>query len=299
MRNVTLCGDGGSSRRSVFAAAAAFLFTAVSLAAQTAQPASPPKQAPAPAPRQAPAAPKQAPASKDQPAQPDEKQGTLPSARSIIDRHVKAIGGRDAILAHSSSHASGTMTVAGSEITGVLDIYGAKPDKSLVKINLGGIGDVLDGFDGVHAWTLSPMMGPMLVSGKELEEKKFDADFYSELHEDSRYQSMKTVEKSTFEGRPCYKVSLVRKGGGEDFDYFDVETGLKAGAVATRESPMGPMAVTQVQADYKEFGGLLVPTTMKQTAMGVEQVLKITSVEFDTVPPSMFEPPAQIKALIK
>jgi hypothetical protein len=38
---------------------------------------------------------------------------------------------------------------------------------------------------------------------------------------------------------------------------------------------------------------------MKQTAMGVDQVLKLTTVEFDKVDPSIFEPPAQIKALLK
>jgi hypothetical protein len=54
-----------------------------------------------------------------------------------------------------------------------------------------------------------------------------------------------------------------------------------------------------VHSDYKKFGDLLLPTTMKQTAMGVQQVLTITAVEFDNVPPSMFEPPAQIKALLK
>jgi hypothetical protein len=224
---------------------------------------------------------------------------SLPSARSIIDRHIEAVGGRKAILAHTSSHATGTMTVAGAGITGVLDVYSAKPDKSLVKINLGGIGDVVEGFDGIHAWSVSPMTGPMLTQGKELAEKKFDADFYGDLHEEARYVSMKTVEKTTFEGRPCYKVILVKKDGGEDFDFYDVETGLKGGALVTRESQMGPMAVTQVHSDYKEFGGVLTATTMKQTAMGVEQVLKITSIEFDTVEPSIFEPPAQIKALIK
>jgi hypothetical protein len=223
----------------------------------------------------------------------------LPSARSIIDRHIKAIGGRKAVLAHTSSHASGTMTVAGSGITGVLDVYSAKPDKSLVKINLGGIGDILEGFDGTHGWTVQPMTGPMLAQGKELAEKKFDADFYSDLHEEGRYVSMKTVEKTAFEGRPCYKVRLVRKDGGEDVEFYDAETGLKAGATGTRETPMGPMTVTQVHSDYRKFGALLLATTLKQSAMGVEQVLKITSIEFDNVPPTAFEPPAQIKALIR
>jgi hypothetical protein len=244
---------------------------------------------------QAPAPSKSAPAAQGAKA----PTASLPSARSIIERHIEAVGGRKAILAHTSSHATGTMTVAGAGITGVLDVYSAKPDKSLVKINLGGIGDVFEGFNGIHAWSVSPITGPMLTQGRELAEKKFDADFYSDLHEEGRYASMKTVEKTTFEGRPCYKVSLVRKDGGEDVELYDVETGLKAGAMVTRESQMGPMTVTQVHSDYKKFGGLLLATTMKQTAMGVEQVLKITSIEFDNVAPSMFEPPAQIKALIK
>ena len=250
---------------------------------------------------QAPAPSKPAPAGQGAkaPASAPASTASLPSARSIIDRHIEAVGGRKAILSHTSSHATGTMTVAGAGITGVLDVYSAKPDKSLVKINLGGIGDVFEAFDGIHAWSVSPMTGPMLTQGKELAEKKFDADFYSDLHEEGRYASMKTIEKTTFEGRPCYKVSLVKKDGGEDVDFYDVETGLKAGAVVTRESQMGPMTVTQVHSDYKKFGGMLLATTMKQTAMGVEQVLKITSIEFDNVEPSTFDPPAQIKALIK
>lgn len=241
----------------------------------------------------------QTPQAQPAPAPEAAKSAELPSARSIIDRHVRAIGGRKAILSHTSLHATGTMTVAGSGITGVLHVYGAKPNKSLVKIGLGGIGELLEGFDGTTGWTLNPVTGPMLAQGKELEEKKFDADFYSDLHESGRYVSMKTVEKTTFEGRPCYKLSLVRKNGGEDFDYYDVETGLKAGATGTRESPMGPLSVTQTHSDYRKFGDLLISTTMNQTAMGVQQVLTITMVEFDNVPPSMFEPPAQIKALLK
>jgi hypothetical protein len=295
MFNLKLTGVAASRRFASIALAGVLVITSVGLSAQTTQPAAPPKPAPAAPPKQTAAPPRSDGSAKEKPT----VQSDLPSARSIIDRHVKAIGGRDAVLAHSSSHATGSMTVTGSGITGILDIYGAKPDKSLVKINLGGIGDVLEGFDGVHGWSLSPMTGPMLTQGKELEEKRFDADFYSDLNEEGRYATMKTVEKTTFDGRPCYKVSLIKKDGSEDFDFYDVETGLKAGAMGTRESQMGPMPVTQIHGDYKKFGNLLVPTTLKQTAMGIEQVLKINTIEFDNVPPSTFDPPAQIQALIK
>ena len=251
---------------------------------------------------QAPAVPKpQAPRPKPAPpaAADSAKPTALPSARSLIDRHVKAIGGRAAILAHTSSHATGTFSMPAQNITGAVDVYGAKPGKSLMKINLGGIGDLVEGFDGTNGWTLEPMSGPRLKEGQELAETKFEADFYSDLHEDGRYASMKTVEKTTFDGKPCYKISLVKKEGGEDIEYFDVANGLKVGASTTRQTPMGPVAGTSTFSDYKKFGDLMVPTTMKQTQMGVDVVLKITAVEWDNVPDSTFDPPAQIKALIK
>jgi hypothetical protein len=270
------------------------LFGATPLVAQTPQPAAPPKQAPAP-PKPTPVEPKQAPAANAK----TTEQADLPSARVVIDRHIQAIGGRAAILAHKSTHAVGTIAMPATGITGPIDVYAAAPDKSFVKISLGGVGDLLEGFDGTHGWTLQPMMGPMLKQGKELAEKKFDSDYYSDLHEPERYASMKTIEKTTFEGRPCYKISLVRKDGGEEIEYYDTETRLRVGTVQTRETPMGPITATQVLSDYKKFGALLLPTTMKQTAMGVEQLLKVTSVEFDNVAPSTFDLPAQIKALIK
>jgi hypothetical protein len=110
---------------------------------------------------------------------------------------------------------------------------------------------------------------------------------------------MTTLEKTDFEGRPCYKLRLVRRGGGEDIEFYDVETGLKAGTITTRESPMGSITGTSIETDYKKFGPLLQPTTIKQTVMGIQQVITLTSVEYDKVDPAIFDAPAQIKALVK
>jgi len=226
-------------------------------------------------------------------------EAALPTARSIIDRHIAKVGGRQALLARSSMHATGTVSIASQGMTGAVDLFAAKPNRMLQRISLGGIGAIEEGFDGTIGWSLSPITGPALAQGPELEQKKFDADFYSELHDDARYESMATVEKTDFEGRPCYKVRLVRRGGGEEFEFYDVETGLKAGGIATRDSPMGPITATSVEGGYKRFGQLLQATTLKSTAMGLQQLVTLTTVEYDTVSPSTFEPPAAIKALVK
>jgi hypothetical protein len=270
---------------------AAIVTAQVALGAQAPQAA----PAPAPAPKTTPA-PATAPKAKETT---KADQANLPSARSIVDRHITAVGGKAAILAHSSSRATGTFTVASAGMTGAIEVFAAKPDKSMVKISIPGVGEVVEAYDGKNGWTMSAMTGPMLLEGKQLEEKRFDTDFFGELHDSSRYESMTTVERTDFDGRPCYKVRLVRKGGGEDFEFYDVDTGLKAGRIATRETPMGTVTGTSTEGDYKKFGNLLQPTTVKNTMMGVQQLITITTIEYDNVSPSVFEPPAQIQALIK
>jgi len=223
----------------------------------------------------------------------------LPAARTIIDRHVAKVGGRQAILARTSMHATGTVAIASQGMTGSIELFTAKPNKSLQRMSMDGIGAIEEGFDGTIGWSLSPMTGPALAQGPELEQKRFDADFYLELHDAARYESMTTLEKTDFDGRPCYKLRLVRRGGGEEFEFYDVESGLMAGSIVTRDTLMGPITVTNVQAGYKRFGPLLQATTLTSTAMGLQQMVTLTSIEYDTVSPSTFEPPADIKALVK
>lgn len=223
----------------------------------------------------------------------------LPEAREIVARHIEVIGGRDVLLAHSSRHVTGTIAMPSAGLTGSFEVFEAKPDKAVMRMSLAGVGEINEGFNGEVGWYISPVTGPSLLEGRQLEEKKLDADFYGDLHMEKRYVSMKTVDRVEFEGRPCYKVQLVRPNGGEDVQFYDVETGLRAGGLVTRETPLGSMSATIVESDYKRFGKVLYPTKLTNSAMNVSQVLTVVNVQFDKVDPSEFEPPAAIKALLK
>jgi hypothetical protein len=234
------------------------------------------------------------------PAKTEPAAAALPDGREIINRHLKEIGGREALLRHKSMHVTGTLGVPAQGISGPIEIFSAaNPDRLSVKATVPGIGEIIEGFDGSHAWSLSPMTGPMLKVDKELQQTKLDAGFYDELRDPAKYLTVKTVEKTTFEGRPCYKVALGRIDGVEDMDFYDAATGLHAGSIKTRDSSMGSMTVTTVVGGYKKFGDMLVATTQTQKVMGIEQKITITTVEYDNVNPSAFAPPDAIKALIK
>ena len=64
---------------------------------------------------------------------------------------------------------------------------------------------------------------------------------------------------------------------------------------------MGVITQMSVESAYKKFGNLMQATELVTTTKppSVEQRITLETVEYDTVKPSTFEPPAAIKALIK
>jgi len=222
----------------------------------------------------------------------------VPTAREIVDRYVAAIGGRDQILKHGSRRVTGTLEIPAAGLTGAMTAVSAKPNRMAVTINIPGLGDMRQGYDGTVGWSLDPTQGPMVLSGKALDQRKQQAQFYSELHDAKDYASMETVGLVDFNGAQAYKVKLVRANGDSTFELFDPTSGLMVGMISTQDSPMGAMTITSTIGDYKPFGGIQVATKSTQTfATGQKVNLTVSNVEYDVVDPKAFELPTEIKTL--
>ena len=228
-----------------------------------------------------------------------EQEEALPPAREILDRFVEAIGGEDVVRKPKSFEMTGEFSMPASGISGSLGIYSMAPNMQLVSLEIPGIGKVREGFDGEVAWSVDPVMGPRIKDGSELAQTKFQADFYAVLHADSRFKSMETLAKTPFGDSTCFKLRLVTTDDEEIIEYFDVDTGLLRGMERTIESPMGPIQTTQTTGEYREFAGQKMATRVVVSVGPTEQVLKIDEIKVDTVERSIFEPPAEIRALVE
>jgi hypothetical protein len=226
-----------------------------------------------------------------------EGNGPLPPAKEILARFVKEIGGRAAVEEIKSQHITGKVDMGGQGITGPLEVFAKRPDKILVKINLPGIGEMLQGFDGKVGWGVNAVTGPMLLEGKMLEQLREQSVFDSVLHEDQEFKSMETVGKTQFEGKECYQLKLVRHSGQEVTEFYDVQSGLLMGSSQVQETPLGAIAVTGVVGDYRKFGAVLFATRMTQKIGPLAQVMTFERMEFNRVDDSVFDLPASIKAL--
>jgi hypothetical protein len=224
---------------------------------------------------------------------------TAPSAREVVDRFIKAIGGREAYKKISSLRSTGTFELPAQGIRGSFEMVQARPGKALVKTDIPGIGQIEIGFDGKHGWQIDPLAGPTLLTGRKLTELADDSWFDAPLYEPDFVKSMTVAERTTFDGRPAHKLQVVFASGGEEAQFFDVETGLRLGSEARRETPLGIVPTTSVWREYKLFGAIQQPTVIVQRPLGIEQIIRLAAIEYDAVPAAAFDMPAQIKALIK
>jgi hypothetical protein len=226
-------------------------------------------------------------------------QDALPKGTDLLAKYVAATGGLDAYKAITSVHMTGTFEMPAQNIGGTADMFQARPSQMRMTINIQGIGQADQGSDGKVAWSVDPMSGPSLLTGKALADAKAEAMFESQYFAPEFVKSATTLEKTTFRNRPAYKVKVVTTFDTEKTLYIDAESSLVIGTESVTETPMGPVATTTSTGDYKKFGAIMQPTTIVQSAMGMEQIVRVSTVEYNNVPASAFEPPAAVKALIK
>ena len=225
-------------------------------------------------------------------------QEALPPGRQIVAQFVTAIGGQSAFASIKSVRARGRFEIAAQRIAGDVEILSARPAKLLNRVMVPGLGRIETGYDGTIGWTVSPISGPELLVGRQLAETADDSLFDGPLHPPAQVKELTTLGRAEFDGRPAYKVRVVFASGNTQTEYFDIETKLQIGSESSRATPQGVIDTVNILRNYKKFGPIMQATTFTQRALGFEQTLTLTSYEYDVVPDSAFEPPAEIKALV-
>ncbi len=222
----------------------------------------------------------------------------LPAAADLFARNLEAIGGEEALRSHSKTFIDATMSLAKQGIEGTMKIYTEAPDKMKFVTEIAGIGTSTQGFDGTVGWSNDPMSGPAVLEGDALVDLRRGADYYMDANYAQRYKEMETVERIMYGAYDTYKVRLVTPEGKEEFNYFDVETGLAVGSESIQNTEMGPVPVQTMLLDFTEYGGLKMPTRVIEAMGTVAVEIKILSVTYDSADfPSMALPP-EIQALV-
>lgn len=223
----------------------------------------------------------------------------LPKGATILDRNVEVSGGKAAFAAKKTQVIKGTMEMAAAGIKGTLTIYKAEPNLMFTETEIQGMGRMLEGFDGTHAWSYNPMQGPAVKQGDEKAFAERGARFHSEDWK-QEFKSAETMGTETVEGEPCYKVVVTPHQGDPTTQFFSVKSGLLLKTLMKAKTAMGDIAVEATLKDYKKVGDILIPHTMVQSFAGQTMTMTFQSVAWNTaIPKEKFAPPAEVQALLK
>jgi len=223
----------------------------------------------------------------------------LPKAETILDRYVEVTGGKAAYDQHKTEVLRGTIAFPAQGLTGQLTRYSAAPDKEYSMVELGPIGKIESGVANGIAWEKSVILGPRVKDGDEKDQAVRESRFNAPVEWRKIYSKVETTGVETAEGEECYKVVLTPSTGKPETQFFSKKSGLLVKTTATAASPMGEVDVEVTVSDYKSFGGVLVPTRSKQKAGGQQLEISISNVGVnEAIPPDLFTPPADVKALI-
>jgi hypothetical protein len=222
---------------------------------------------------------------------------SFPSAQQVVSRYTAAIGGDAAIERVQHRHMRAEMTMVSAGMTMSMEIWQSRPDRILMVMEIPGIGQMRQGHDGETAWSSNYIQGPRILQGEEAQQQLRQADFDANLRFDHVFPTMEMVGRAELQGRPCDQVRMVAEDGDETVACFDLESGLLLGLTSMTRTERGRDESRVEFHDYRDFGGLRVPTRTVVTVGNEEMVMTVLEMDTDQIPASMYRLPPEVAAL--
>ncbi len=197
------------------------------------------------------------------------------TADEVVEKHLAAAGGREALGKLTSRHATGTVTISagGQEISGLVETFAKAPNKMRVSMKLDltamGAGEMVveQRFDGTTGYMLNSMQGDAAITGNQLENMR-NAAFPSPL---LRYKDAGTkvelVPNEKLAGKDVIVLLVTPKTGSAVRMFLDPETYLVARTVATINSPQAGGSIEQTSdlSDYRAVDEVKLPFRVATT----------------------------------
>ena len=210
------------------------------------------------------------------------------TADEIAQKYVTAIGGAAKWQALKSRKMNITMFSSGVQLPGV--VYEDSKNRQKVELTFQGV-KIIQAYDGTTAWAQSPPQGmpqPTKLTGAQAEEM-LNSEFLNEfVNYKNRGIKLDLKGEEELAGKKYWRIDLTSSKGKVTKYYFDMETYLVA--ASTEMSASIGQETTSFLSDYKEYGGIKIPSkiTVKLGTMEIQSV-QVNGVELNVeMPDSLF-----------
>ncbi len=203
----------------------------------------------------------------------------LPSVDEILDKYVKAVGGKEVIEKQNSRVVKGSFDIEAMSMSGSFESYAKAPNKTTTIVTIPGFGVVNQVFDGEKGWSSDPMSGLRELAGAELAATKREADFYRDINLKKHFPKMEVKGREKVGSAEAFVVEATPAEGSPEKFYFDTVTSFLLRQDSERDNPQGKMPVEVYFENYKDVDGVKMPHTIRQVTPMFAMTIKFTEVK--------------------
>ncbi len=219
-------------------------------------------------------------------------QASLPDGFEVLDKHVEAVGGYEKNKKFKSIRMSGTFKMPAMNVEGTIEVNNKAPSSAVIKVDLGAMGSVEQGTNGIVAWARQPGQPMQIIEGPDAEQLKNQSQFYASVEPRKTYTEAETVSIVDHDGTKCYKLNLVTSWGEHQVGLYSVETGLLRKMSVRADAESDVYTNETAFSDYKEIEGIKHARTLKLKNNGFEQEMTFDTVELNPeFEKGLFDPP--------
>ena len=196
----------------------------------------------------------------------------MPSVKQLIERHIVARGGREALSAIKTRRLTFEETSSNGKT--IEEIVSTKaPNKELVvNREQGGPELFRTVFDGLLGY--ASLGGERkFLAPQELTQLGVDSEMFPELRFDLLFPSAKVIGRPIFHGRPVFRVDAMSTAGYEERFFFDTQNGLMIGVEFPRARS------SHFLEEFEDYDGVKYSRTFQNEINGIPSTQRLISIE--------------------
>lgn len=219
------------------------------------------------------------------------------SVDAILDKYIKAIGGKEAWNKVETRTVKAEVNIFGS--TGPLTLKAKAPNKRFSHLELAQIGSFINGFDGTIAWSKDPR-GVRSKTGTDLNREKIESVLHLEVRLKELYPNLSFKGTETIDGEAVYVLESKTSVPSIETFSFSTKTGLLVKTqVNYTNSDGAEMQLDAKFSDYRIVDGINYPYSQHsmiaaQGQPSFEMELKIKEIKHnEKIEDSIFTKPTE------
>lgn len=209
------------------------------------------------------------------------------TAEELIEKNLKATGGRDKMEAVKSFRMTGKMKSPQGILPMVMEYK--KPDKLRSEVTIQGA-TMIQVLNGQEGWMVAPFMGKMgpekmpAEDVRQAQEQMARESFDMLLRYKERGEVIEYVGKEDVQGKPAYKLKMTPKSGEPGYLYLDAGSYLLVKTTGKTSLQGQVMETDSIRSDYKEVGGVLFAHSVDTGLKGMPERMLLTFSQIEVNP---------------